>query len=338
MQEKRQDQREMNRDDIFFMEQALQEAVKAYQLGETPIGCVIVYQGRIIGRGYNCREGDKSVLAHAEMMAIRQAEKALADWRLEGASLYVTLEPCPMCAGAIVQSRIGRVVYACPNFKAGSAGTIINLMAVEGFNHQVKVEAGLLAKEASSLLKKFFQELRADRAKPYPPRELPPVFFQASAKELAPKLVGKILCRRLDDGQVLRYRITETECYYGEKDTACHAHKGRTKRTEVMYQAGGISYIYLCYGIHYMFNIVTGKQGFPQAVLIRGVEGYEGPGKLTKALDISQDQNGQVLSADHEIWLEEDGTRVKVERHKRIGIGYASAKDRDRKWRFKQAE
>lgn len=320
-----------------YMREALKEAEKAYALGETPIGCVIVWRGEIIGRGYNRRAIDKSVLAHAEITAIAEAERYLADWRLEEATLYVTLEPCPMCAGAIVQARVGRVVYATANLKAGSAGTVIDMMHVAGFNHQVEVVGGILEKECTDLLKRFFRELRAEKDKPYPPKELPKEFFQASAKELAPKLVGKILCRRLNNGEVLRYRITETECYYGEKDTACHAHKGRTARTEVMYQDGGITYIYLCYGIHYLLNIVTGQAGFPEAVLIRGVEGFEGPGKLTKAMQIGKELNGQELSSAGELWLEEDGSKVKIERHKRIGIDYASPKDQNRKWRFKKS-
>lgn len=322
--------------DIIYMKEALKEAEKAFALGETPIGCVIVRDGKIIGRGHNRRATDKSVLAHAEITAIAEAEKHLQDWRLEETTLYVTLEPCPMCAGAIVQARIGKVVYATANLKAGSAGTVINLMNVSGFNHQAEVVSGVLEKECTRLLKRFFQELRAEKEKPYPPKELPKEFFQHSAKELAPKLIGKILCRRLQNGDVLRYRITETECYYGEKDTACHAHKGRTARTEVMYQEGGIAYVYLCYGIHYLLNIVTGKANFPEAVLIRGVEGYDGPGKLTKAMQIGKEHNGMELSSESDIWLEEDGTKVKLERHKRIGIEYASEKDRNRKWRFKK--
>ncbi len=321
-----------------YMRLALAEAEKAEALGETPVGCVIVWRGQVIGRGYNRRATDHSVLAHAELLAMAEAADFLQDWRLEEAVLYVTLEPCPMCAGAIVQARLGRLVYGTANFKAGSAGTIVDLMNVAGFNHRVAVVSGVLAEECTARLKRFFQSLRREKAKTYPPRELPPEFFQASAKELAPRLVGKLLCRRLASGEVLRCRITETECYYGEKDTACHAHKGRTARTEVMYRTGGVAYVYLCYGIHYLLNVVTGPDGFPEAVLIRGVEGYDGPGKLTKAMQIGKAQNGQFLSSTGEIWLEEDGTKVKVSRHRRIGISYASQRDQERKWRFKREE
>lgn len=324
--------------DEAYMKEALLEAEKALALGETPIGCVVVWRGEIIGRGHNRRAADHSVLAHAELLAIAQAERVIQDWRLEEATLYVTLEPCPMCAGAIVQARLGRVVYGAANFKAGSAGTIVDLMNVPQFNHRVAVSGNVLGEQCMALLKRFFQGLRQAKAQTYPPRELPIEFFQSSAKELAPKLVGKLLCRRLENGEVLRCRITETECYYGERDTACHAHKGRTARTEVMYQDGGIAYIYLCYGIHFLLNVVTGKEGFPEAVLIRGVEGYDGPGKLTKALQITKEQNGKPLNSAGEIWLEEDGTKVKVSRHKRIGIGYASLRDQERKWRFKREE
>ena len=321
-----------------YMRLALAEAEKARALGETPVGCVILWRGQVIGQGYNRRAADHSVLAHAELLAMAEAADFLQDWRLEEATLYVTLEPCPMCAGAIVQARVKRLVYGTANFKAGSAGTIVDLMNVPGFNHRVAVTGGVLAEECTVQLKLFFQELRREKAKTYPPRELMPEFFRASAKELAPKLVGKLLCRRLPDGEILRCRITETECYYGEKDTACHAHKGRTARTEVMYQTGGVAYVYLCYGIHYLLNVVTGPAGFPEAVLIRGVEGYDGPGRLTKAMQIGKAQNGQFLSSTGELWLEEDGTKVKISRHRRIGISYASQRDQERKWRFKMKE
>ena len=325
-------------EDEAYMRLALVEAEKAEALGETPVGCVIVWRGQVIGRGYNRRATEHSVFAHAELLAMAEAAEFLQDWRLEEATLYVTLEPCPMCAGAIVQARVERLVYGTANLKAGSAGTILDLMNVAGFNHRVAVTNGVLAAECTALLKRFFQNLRQDKAKGYPPRELAPEFFRASAKELAPRLIGKLLCRRLANGEILRYRITETECYYGEKDTACHAHKGRTARTEVMYRAGGVAYVYLCYGIHYLLNIVTGPADFPEAVLIRGVEGYDGPGKLTKAMQIDKTQNGQALSSAGELWLEEDGTKAKVGRYRRIGIAYASPKDRERKWRFKREE
>lgn len=321
-----------------YMLEALEEAKKAYHLGETPIGCVIVWQDKIIGRGHNRRNTDGSVLAHAELMAISEAEREQKDWRLEDTTLYVTLEPCPMCAGAIVQARIGTVVFACSNPKAGSAGSVINVLQVKQFNHQVNLISGIAEQECSALLKAFFKELRAEKSKPYPPKPVQPEFYLASAKELASKMVGKLLCRRLDDGTVTKYRITETECYYGEKDTACHAHKGKTPRTEVMYRQGGIAYVYLCYGIHYLLNIVTGKQGFPEAVLIRGVEGYDGPGKLTKALQIDKSLNGVAFDEQGALWLEEDGSKYRIERLTRVGIAYASAKDQARKWRFKMVE
>ncbi len=119
-------------------------------------------------------------------------------------------------------------------------------------------------------------------------------FYSQNAIILAPKLLGKLLCRNLD-GKIIKLRITETESYFGEKDTACHAHKGKTERTKIMYENGGWVYIYLCYGIHYMFNIVTGVKNSPEAVLVRGVEGFNGPGKLTKALKIDKTLNGENL-------------------------------------------
>lgn len=146
--------------DIKFMKAAYKEAEKAEAGGDVPIGCVIVQNGRIIARGHNRRNKDKSVLSHAEITAIRKACKKTGDWRLEDVELYVTLEPCPMCAGAIVQARIPRVVIGCMNPKAGSAGSVINLLDMEGFNHQCEVERGVLEEECSALLSKFFKELR----------------------------------------------------------------------------------------------------------------------------------------------------------------------------------
>ena len=143
-----------------YMREALRQAKKAYALGEVPIGCVIVYEGEIIGRGYNRRTTDKNTLAHAEMMAIKRASKKMDDWRLEKCTMYVTLEPCQMCSGAIVQSRMEKVVIGCMNPKAGCAGSIINLLQMEKFNHQVEIEVGVLGEECSNLMKSFFRELR----------------------------------------------------------------------------------------------------------------------------------------------------------------------------------
>lgn len=143
-----------------YMKEALKQAKKAYALGEVPIGCVIVHDGKIIGRGYNRRNTDKNTLAHAEITAINKASKAIGDWRLEECTLYVTLEPCQMCAGAIVQARIPEVVMGCMNPKAGCAGSILNILEMPQFNHQVKVTRGILGEECSQMLKTFFEELR----------------------------------------------------------------------------------------------------------------------------------------------------------------------------------
>lgn len=142
------------------MKEALRQAKKAYALGEVPIGCVIVHEGKIIGRGYNRRNTDKNTLAHAEITAINKASRKLGDWRLEGCTLYVTLEPCQMCAGAIVQARIDEVVMACMNPKAGCGGSILNILEMPEFNHQVKVTRGILEEECSHILTQFFKELR----------------------------------------------------------------------------------------------------------------------------------------------------------------------------------
>ncbi len=143
-----------------YMKAALKQARKAIDLGEVPIGCVIVHEGKIIGRGYNRRNTDKSVLCHAEITAIKKACKKIGDWRLEECTLYVTLEPCQMCAGAIVQSRIPRVVMGAMNPKAGCAGSILNILENPQFNHQVQVSKGILENDCSNILKEFFTELR----------------------------------------------------------------------------------------------------------------------------------------------------------------------------------
>lgn len=144
-----------------YMREALRQAKKACALGEVPIGCVIVHEGRVIGRGYNRRNTDKNTLAHAEITAINKASKKIGDWRLEECTLYVTLEPCQMCAGAIVQARIPETVIGCMNPKAGCAGSILNILEMPEFNHQVKVTRGILEEECSEMLKTFFAKLRA---------------------------------------------------------------------------------------------------------------------------------------------------------------------------------
>ena len=143
-----------------FMKQALLQAKKAKELGEVPIGCVIVQDGKVIGRGYNRRNTDKSTLSHAEITAIRKASKKLNDWRLEECTLYVTLEPCQMCAGAIVQARVKEVVIGAMNPKAGCAGSILNLFTMKQFNHQVQTTYGVCEAECSQILKQFFAGLR----------------------------------------------------------------------------------------------------------------------------------------------------------------------------------
>ncbi len=148
-----------------YMREAIRQAKKAWKLDETPIGCVIVHEGRIIGRGYNRRNTDKSPLAHAEITAIRKASKKIGDWRLEECTLYVTLEPCQMCAGAIIQSRIPRVVVGCMNPKAGCAGSVLNLLDVKAFNHQAELATGVLEEECSALMTGFFKELREKKKK-----------------------------------------------------------------------------------------------------------------------------------------------------------------------------
>lgn len=143
-----------------YMKAAITQAKKAAALNEVPIGCVIVQDGKIIARGYNRRNTDKNTLAHAELAAIRKASKKTGDWRLEDCTMYVTLEPCQMCAGAIVQSRLKRVVIATMNPKAGCAGSVLNLLQMEAFNHQVEITRGVREEECAALLSDFFRKLR----------------------------------------------------------------------------------------------------------------------------------------------------------------------------------
>lgn len=146
-----------------YMREALRQAGKAAELGEVPIGCVIVYQDRIIARGYNKRNSQKTTLGHAEISAIQKASKKLGDWRLEDCTMYITLEPCPMCAGAIVQARIPHVVIGAMNPKAGCAGSILNLLQMDRFNHQAQVVKGVLEQECQAIMKDFFCRLRAGK-------------------------------------------------------------------------------------------------------------------------------------------------------------------------------
>ena len=143
-----------------YMREAIRQAKKAWALDEVPIGCVIVFDGKIIARGYNRRNTDRNTLSHAELNAIKKASKKLGDWRLEGCTMHVTLEPCQMCAGAIVQARIDEVVIGSMNPKAGCAGSVLNLLDIPQFNHQVKITRGILQEECSALLSDFFRELR----------------------------------------------------------------------------------------------------------------------------------------------------------------------------------
>ena len=162
---------------------------------------------------------------------------------------------------------------------------------------------------------------------------LPKDFYRLSAPEMAPALLGKYLCVRAGD-RVLRRMITETECYYGRDDSACHAARGMTDRNRVMFEEGGVAYVYLCYGLHHMLNVVSGHKGHPEAVLIRGIEGYDGPGKLTRFMGITRELNGENLMDSSRLRLEDGPTPSKVETLPRVGIDYAAPRDRDRLWRF----
>ncbi len=162
------------------------------------------------------------------------------------------------------------------------------------------------------------------------------VFQEQNTVALARKLVGCVLVRRLPDGREVRSLITETEAYHGESDRACHASKGRTTRTDVLYRAGGVWYVYLCYGIHEMLNLVTGPEGFPAAVLIRATQSVSGPGRLTKALGIDRALNGLPAAPESGLWIEEGArvTKKRIQVTPRIGIDYAGDEWRLKPWRF----
>lgn len=159
---------------------------------------------------------------------------------------------------------------------------------------------------------------------------LPYEFYHRPCDAVARDLVGKVI---VHGGK--RLRISETELYWGENDTACHAHKGRTKRTDVLWADAGTIYVYLCYGMHWLLNIVTGDAEDPQAVLIRACAEAPGPGRLTKALGITGDYNRQSILTTPDLWIEDDGTRFEIEQDTRVGIGYASQEDQARLWRYK---
>ena len=158
-------------------------------------------------------------------------------------------------------------------------------------------------------------------------------FFHRDALEVAPDLVGKVLVSRIK-GEEIRVRITETEAYCGEEDTACHAHKGRTKRTEVLYGKSGVIYVYLCYGMHWLMNVITGDEGQPQGVLFRAGEGFDGPAKLTNALGVTGKQNKGSFAESDDIWIEDDGCRCEYHTDTRVGIAYATEEYRNKEWRF----
>lgn len=160
-------------------------------------------------------------------------------------------------------------------------------------------------------------------------------FFHRDCLEVSPDLVGKIIARRSEDGDIIRLRITETEAYRGEEDTACHASKGRTKRTELLYGEAGIIYVYLCYGMHWLMNVITGEKDIPQGVLFRACEVYDGPAKLTKQLGINGSFNGQSLYKNDAVWIEDDGYKPEIITLPRVGINYATPEYRDIPWRFK---
>lgn len=317
------------------MQEALRLAEAAREAGEIPVGAVVVKNGEIVGRGQNRRESGGGASAHAEIIAINEACARLGGWRLTGCELYVTLEPCPMCAGAIVNARLDRVVFGASDIKMGALGGLFSLLDYP-LGCKTVIERGVLEAECKEMLDSFFTARRAaNQAEKNKSRRLGRDFYTKDVLDVAPALLGKLLCRKAEGGEVMKYRITETEAYRGEDDTACHASKGKTSRTSVMWDKGGTVYVYLCYGMHNMLNIVTGAKGEPQAVLVRGIETADGPGKLTKKLSIERRHNGADVVFSDELWIEDDGfIPENINTSPRIGIDYADEKDRLRPWRF----
>ncbi|MDY3343132.1 MAG: tRNA adenosine(34) deaminase TadA [Lachnospiraceae bacterium] len=168
-----------------FMKEAIRQAKKAYLLEEVPIGCVIVHEGKIIARGYNRRNTDRNTLSHAELIAIRKAAKKLGDWRLEECTMYVTLEPCQMCAGAMMQARLTEAVIGCMNPKAGCAGSVLNILEMDGFNHKVQVTRGVLEEECSQMMSQFFRELREKKKAARSSLKQNPTHFNDNSPEYA---------------------------------------------------------------------------------------------------------------------------------------------------------
>lgn len=165
-------------------------------------------------------------------------------------------------------------------------------------------------------------------------QRLDAAFFHRDCLTVAPELVGKVLVRRMPDGTLRRVRIAETEAYRGEEDRGCHASKGRTRRTELLYGESGLLYVYLCYGMHWLLNVVTGEAGTPQAVLFRAGEDYPGPARLTKHLQVDKAFHGASLTSHPDLWVEDDGCRPVLETLPRVGIDYAGPEWAAKPWRF----
>lgn len=313
-----------------FMRRALELAREASEAGEVPVGAVIVKDRRIISEGRNRREETGLCTSHAEIEAIEGACRVLGDWRLDGCALYVTLEPCPMCSGALAAARIQKIYYGAKDSSLGAlGGSFFMADSIQGW--EPKVEGGLLENECSALLSSFFACLRKEAK----PKRLTREFYARPADAVARELLGKRLCVIGDDGVLRSGIITETEAYFGYGDSASHASRGKTERNRPMFSKGGTVYIYLCYGIHNMLNIVSGEKGIAEAVLIRGIEGNYGPGKLTRALGIDRRLNEYDVVLSDRIYIEDTlAPAPEYTAGPRIGIGYATPEDQARPLRF----
>lgn len=346
-----------------YMSEALIEAKKAYSIGEIPVGAVIVKDDQIIARAYNTVEQSNNPMRHAEMQAIETACSALGYRSLHECEMFVTLEPCPMCAGAIMQARIGKLYFGAYDETAGAIVTKIDLLDKHFGNRKTKYEYPIMEEASRKLLTSFFSEVRtkfplADGTNVY---RLSGTYFDNDPVLLSRTLLGAYIIRNLN-GERLVAKIVETEAYCGIDDKGSHTYGDtRTKRTEVMYGPPGHAYIYLIYGMYNCLNLVTRPKDIPSAVLIRAVEPVEGfhtmsllrynkpyaeldkkkrigltngPGKLCIALGLTREHNGLDLTGNELFIVRPHKYKpVDIITSKRINIDYAE-EAADYPWRF----
>jgi DNA-3-methyladenine glycosylase len=312
--------------DKLFLQRAIKLASENISAGGGPFGAIIVKENEIISEAGNKVVLNNDPTAHAEILAIRQASSLLQSYDLSGCTLYSSCEPCPMCLGAIYWAGIKKVVYSCDRTDAEAAGFSDSAQSLS--SDSVMTGEKKYSENGMNSKTKFLIETMTTGAR------LTRDFYTRDVLEVAPEILGKIMAVRLPDGSFSRHIITEVEAYRGTEDKACHASKGRTDRTEIMYHEGGRLYVYFIYGMYWMLNIVTEREGIPQAVLIRGVENYPGPGKLTRSLGINKSFYGEDLVSSERIWIEDTGLKLQVKSSERIGVDYAGGYWKSRPWRY----